>query len=129
MTSPSAPQRNSDYHGHKFQYSLTVLVINDDRCKIRAYLAGFPGSTHDNRVWRNMKQNQLPNEFFSENEYVLGDTAFEPSDVCISSYKSDPGVLLDRDKELFNEFMAVPRVVTEHTMGLWKSRQPWLRNI
>jgi hypothetical protein len=44
----------ADYHGRKFPYSLTVLVINDDKRKIRAYLAGYPGSTHDNRLWRNM---------------------------------------------------------------------------
>ena len=53
----------ADYHGRKFQYSLTVLVINDDKQRIRAYLAGYPGSTHDNRLWRNMKQNQYSDLF------------------------------------------------------------------
>eukprot|EP00804_Cyclotella_cryptica_P018902 CCRYP_006432-RA/>CCRYP_006432-RA protein AED:0.22 eAED:0.22 QI:0/-1/0/1/-1/1/1/0/257 len=36
----------ADYSGRKFPYSLTVCVINDDKRKIRAYLSGFPGSTH-----------------------------------------------------------------------------------
>ena len=48
----------ADYHRRKFPYSLTVLVINDDKQRIRAYLAGYPGSTHDNRLWQNMKQNK-----------------------------------------------------------------------
>jgi hypothetical protein len=44
----------ADYHGRKFLYSLTVNVLNDDQKRIKAYLAGFPWSTHDNHVWKNM---------------------------------------------------------------------------
>jgi hypothetical protein len=46
----------ADYSGRKFCYLLTVNVINDDKRKIRGYLAGYPGTTHDNRVWRNIIQ-------------------------------------------------------------------------
>lgn len=120
---------SADYHGRKFQYSLTVLVINDDKRKIRAYLAGYPGSTHDNRLWRNMKQNQKSHKYFGPREYVIGDTAFEPSDICVSAYKCDPGFYQDCDKQNFNSCMSTPRVIGEHTMGLWKGRTPWLRNI
>jgi hypothetical protein len=45
-----------EYHGRKYAYSLTINVINDDHRRIHAYVAGFPGSTHDNRVWKHMKQ-------------------------------------------------------------------------
>ena len=45
-----ASDNAADYHGRKFPYSLTVLVINDDKQRIRAYLTGFPGSTHDKRL-------------------------------------------------------------------------------
>jgi hypothetical protein len=120
---------SADYHGHKFPYALTVLVINDDKRRIRAYLSGYPGSTHDNRLWRNMKQNQQAHKYFSDLEYLLGDTAFEPSEICIPAYKCDPGFFQDRDHQHFNRCMATPRVITEHTMGLWKGRFPWLRNI
>jgi len=51
------------YSGRKFPYSLTVCVINDDKRNIRAYLSDFPGSTHDNWVWRNMIQNQKAGDF------------------------------------------------------------------
>ncbi len=54
----------ADYHRRKFPYSLMVLVINDDKRRIRAYLAGYPGSTHDNRLWWNMKQNKYSDKFF-----------------------------------------------------------------
>eukprot|EP00804_Cyclotella_cryptica_P017405 CCRYP_016634-RA/>CCRYP_016634-RA protein AED:0.35 eAED:0.35 QI:0/0/0/1/0/0/2/0/91 len=49
--------------GRKFPYFLMVCVNNDDKRKIHAYLSGFPGSTHDNRVWRNMIQNQKSSNF------------------------------------------------------------------
>ena len=110
-------------------YSLTVLVINDDKRKIRAYLSGYPGSTHDNRLWRNMKQNQKSEDYFLAFEYILGDTAFEPSIICIPAYRSEDGYYRDPDKEKFNHVLSSPRVISEHTMGLWKGRFPWLRNI
>ncbi len=119
----------ADYHGRKFPYSLTVLVINDDKRRIRAYLSGYPGSTHDNRLWRNMKPNHQADKYFSPQEYVLADTAFEPSDNCIPAYKNDAAFHLDPDKVKFNTALSSPRVITEHTMGLWKGRLPWLRSI
>ena len=70
-------------------FSLTVLVINDDKQRIRVYLAGFPDSTHDNSLLQNMKQNKYSERFFSALEYVLCDTAFKPSNICIPAYKTD----------------------------------------
>eukprot|EP00956_Cyclotella_meneghiniana_P011420 scaffold16021_cov55-Cyclotella_meneghiniana.AAC.1 len=116
-----------DYVGRKFQYSLTVNVINDDKRRIRAYLAGFPGSAHDNRVRSNMRQFKYPEHFFECTEYVLCDSAYSPSENAIPAYKRTGGD--DADNNTFNAFLAKPRVITEHTMGLWKGRFPWLRGI
>lgn len=119
----------ADYHGRKFRYSLTVNVINDDHRRIRAYLAGFPGSAHDNRVWKHMKQHEKASQLFSEWEYLLCDTAYEPDSFCVPAYKCQSGYVQPRDEEEFNTCLARVRVITEHTMGLWKGRFPWLRNI
>ena len=43
----------SNYHGRKFQYSLTELVINNDKREVIYYMSGFPVSAHNNRVWEN----------------------------------------------------------------------------
>ena len=110
-------------------YSLTANVINDDHRRIRAYLAGFPGSAHDNRVWKHMAQCRNPEEYFDEMQYILCDTAYEPSTFCIPAYKCQTGYVQPSDQEYFNSCLATPRVITEHTMGLWKGRFPWLRNI
>ena len=109
----------ADYHGRKYQYSLTCNVICDDELIIRDYLAGFPGSTHDSRVWRHQDIYQNPTLYFSPNEYVLTDTAFEPTWFCIPAYKCIGGnhLLLPPDKTEFNFCLARPRVRSEHVMG------------
>ncbi len=119
----------SDYHGRKLPFSLTVLFICDDKRRIRYYLGGFPGSTHDNRVWRNSKVNKQPDDHFNDIEYIICDTAFEPSPYCIPAYKSDVGFVLTRGKELFNQILAKPRVISEHAIGISKGRFPFLRKI
>ena len=73
------------------------MVICDDRRKIRAYLSGFPGYTHDNRLWKHMPQYQRPDDFFDKVEYVLGDSAFEPGNHCVPAYRSQAGYIHDKD--------------------------------
>ena len=119
----------SDYSGRKYGYSLTIMVINDDRRKIRAYFSGYPGCSHDNRVWKAMDQCQRPELYFSDVEYLLCDTAFEPTNYAIPAYKAQPGFVQDRDEQKFNTCLASPRVISEHVMGVWKGRFPWLRKI
>ena len=90
---------SSDYSGRKYGYSLTIMVINDDERKIRAYYSGFPGCSHDNRIWKAMDQYQRPELYFSDIEYLLCDTAFEPSHHTVPAYKCQPGFLQDPDKK------------------------------
>jgi hypothetical protein len=44
-----APQTEDapDYSGRKYGYSLTALIVCDDQRLLRYYLAGWPGSAHD----------------------------------------------------------------------------------
>ena len=121
----------ADYHGRKYAYSLTINVICDDQCVIRDYLAGFPGSAHDSRVWRHQDIYKNPTKYFSPKEYVLADTAYEPTWFCIPAFKCIGGnhLALPPDKTEFNFCLARPRVQSEHVMGIWKGRTPWLRSI
>ena len=96
----------SDYHGRKFQYSLSIMVINDDQREITAYLSGFPGCTRDNRVWKDMDQYQSPEKFSTSLQYILTDTAFTPSGYCIQTYKALTGFVQDRDEHHFNTSLA-----------------------
>eukprot|EP00804_Cyclotella_cryptica_P013933 CCRYP_002435-RA/>CCRYP_002435-RA protein AED:0.10 eAED:0.10 QI:0/0/0/1/0/0/2/0/314 len=107
----------ADYSGRKFWYLLTVNFTNNDKWRIRAYLSGYPGKTHDNRVWQNMVECQRSNVFFSQG----GQTAF----------KSSPGMglQLQPEKQLFNMCLSLPHGTAEHIMGLLKGRCGWLWKI
>jgi hypothetical protein len=72
-----------------------------------------------------------PTSYFSENEYLLTDTAFEANWFCIPAYKCIGGnhLLLPPDKTEFNFCLARARVRSEHVMGVWKGCMPWLRGI
>ena len=40
-----------DFSGRKFGYSISTMVVCDDKRRIRHYLSGWAGSAHDNRVF------------------------------------------------------------------------------
>jgi hypothetical protein len=118
----------ADYHGRKHAFSISTLVLNDDQRKIRYFLAGWPGSAHDNRIFRNSTIYKNPEQYFSEIEFMIGDSAFEPTEFMVSAFKKI-GVTAAMAKEIFNDTIARPRVISEHTIGIWKGRFPWLRSI
>ena len=69
--------------------------------------------------------------FLSPLEYVICDTAYEPTSFCVPAFKcvSGNGLIMHPDKTIYNTILAKPRVWAEHTMGLWKGQCPWLRGI
>ena len=118
-----------DYKGRKHLYTLTVMIVCDFDRKIRHYLAGYPGSAHDNRVYRNTDLYQDPNSYFSEMEFNIGDSAFSNSPFMVASFKKSAGEVIPEEHERFNTLLAKVRIRSEHTIGILKGRFPWLRSI
>jgi hypothetical protein len=58
-----------------------------------------------------MKQNKSPDKYFSPSEYLLCDTAFEPSDICIPAYKTDAGFHQSPEKIKFNYALSPPQLL------------------
>ena len=125
------PQRSDfpDYHGRKHLYSLTCLIINDDKRRIRYFNAGWAGTTHDDRVFSNAAICKRSEQFFDPKQYLLGDSAYSPRPYVVSAFKKPIGGVIGRDRELFNTKMSKPRVTSEHTIGMLKGRWPFLRSI
>jgi hypothetical protein len=119
----------ADYSGRKYAYSLSCMVVCDDQRQIIAYLAGWPGSCHDDRVLKKMKLYNLPELHFDERQYLLGDSAFTNCWFIVLAYKKPTGTQLPQEHEFFNTCMSKPHVVSEHCIGLLKGRFPWLREI
>ena len=51
-------------------------MIRDKKGRVIYVHGGWPGSTHDNRAWRNSKVFLNANDHFSDGEYLLGDSAY-----------------------------------------------------
>lgn len=119
----------ADYKGRKHLYTLSSIIVCDDQRLIRYYVAGWPGSTHDNRIARNTKMWNDPLNYFNHNEYIMGDSAFENHWFVVSAFTSPPGSNMPREQSCFNTCLSRARVISEHTIGLLKGRFPWLRSI
>ena len=122
------------YHGRKHLYSLSVMIVNDDKKKIRYYLSGFPGSAHDQRVFSNTDLYKQPSAFFSDeqnlqNYYLIGDSAFSNSPTVVAAFKGYNNILLNEEQEKFNTVMGSLRVTSEHTIGILKNRFQFLKCI
>jgi DDE superfamily endonuclease len=118
-----------DYSGRKHAYSLSALIICDDQKLIRTYTASYPGTWHDNRIFRTSDIVEAPAHYFAPLEYLLTDSAFQVRPFVIPAYRKPPGGELPRDKTLLNNALACPRVESEHVIGIVKGRFPWLRSI
>ena len=111
------------YYSRKCFYALNVMIICDDKKRILYYNAGWPGSTHDNRVFRNSKLFYNRGEYFSKHEYLLGDSAYSASPVMVQAFKKQASVAtLPANNEYFNTCLAKVRISSEHCIGMLKGR-------
>jgi DDE superfamily endonuclease len=125
------PETNDapDYSGRKYGYSLSTMIFCDLSRRMRHYLAGFPGSAHDNRVYKASRPAKYPSTHYSPREYCIGDSAFENSPHMVSAHKKPRGENIPNSYAQFNYKLAKVRIVSEHCIGILKGRFPWLRNI
>ena len=116
------------YFSRKSMYALNVMIICDDQKRITYYNAGWPGSTHDNRVFRNSKLFYQRGNYFSHHEYLLGDSAYSASPVMVQAFKKQAAVAeLPPNHEFFNTCLAQVRIASEHCIGILKGRFPCLK--
>jgi hypothetical protein len=116
------------YYSRKSCYAINVMVVCDDRKRVTYYYAGWPGSTHDNRVFRNSRLFRRRGEYFNMFEYLLGDSAYSASSVMVQAFKKPIATAyLPQDQHNFNTMLAQVRIASEHCIGILKGRFPCLR--
>ena len=103
--------------------------MNDDNRCIISYLAGWPGSIHDNQVFSRTDICRHPEKYFSGSQYMLSDSALENTNFFIVAFKKPPLQPMSVHNELFNTKLACACISAEHTIGILKGRFPWLKNI
>ena len=111
------------YYSCKCLYALNVLKVCDDKKRIIYYTVGWPGSTHDNRVFRNSKLFNKRGNYFSHREYLLGDSAYSASPIMVQAFKKQASAgELPQNHEFFNTCLAQVRIASEHCIDVLKGR-------
>ncbi len=118
-----------DHYSRKGCFAVHCLDICEDKARILDFVAGWPGSVHDNHVWIQSEQCADSNKFFSVQHYLLADSAFTSSSICVSVYKKKRGyATLFDDIKLFKTLLTQVRIKVEHCIGLLKNGFPSLCN-
>ncbi|EEY69385.1 uncharacterized protein PITG_05614 [Phytophthora infestans T30-4] len=118
-----------DFFSRKSSYAINGLIVCDGRERIRYENVGWPGSSHDNRVWRNCRLAQHQYDHFADNEYILGDSAYQASNVLIPAFKKCRGSEIPLKENTFNTQLAKIRIRVEHCIGTLKGIFPLLKRL
>ena len=121
---PSPVEDKASYYNRKGYHSIVLQGICDAKLKFINVFVGWPGSTHDARIWKNSPIYRLltsqPEEFLPCNSHLLGDSAY-PCDTFLMCPYKDNGHLTKVQKR-FNVCLSSSRVVIEQAYGLLKGR-------
>jgi hypothetical protein len=70
-----------------------------------------------------------PSAHLCDNQYGIGDSAFDCDWFLLSAFSRPNGAPMERPQEIFNQRMSKPRVISEHVNGILKGRFPILNNL
>jgi len=118
-----------DYFSRKGKYGISGMIICDDHKRIRYIYTGWPGCSHDGRVFNNSAVARQPEKFFNGEEYLLADSAYTPSPYIIPAFKKPPTSSMPSDEARFNHKLSNIRVRVEHCIGILKGRFQSLKGL
>ena len=123
MKAPSEFQ--ADYLDRTNRHSVNLKAICDSEKKFTYISAGFPGSAHDNRVFKSTPffrlLEQKPEALFpNTNMHIIGDSAFQINNYILVPYK-DLGNLTQQQQK-YNTKLSKTRCIVENSFALLKGR-------
>ncbi|DAZ98312.1 TPA: hypothetical protein N0F65_008898 [Lagenidium giganteum] len=121
--------RGEDYFCRKSIDALNGLICCDHIARVTYVQVGYPGCTHDNRVWSESNLVQECNGYFLKKEFLIGDSAFATSSRMVSPFKNFRGGSLTPEQKFFNYRLSKIRFKTEHCIGLIKARFQYFKGI
>ncbi|XP_033757860.1 putative nuclease HARBI1 [Pecten maximus] len=123
------PSNDTDYVNRKGYPSIVLQLIVDDSLLIRDCYVGWPGSTHDARVYRNSPiYHALQRGHIIEgNNFIIGDGAYPLSRFLMTPFR-DCGRLTAAQKH-YNRTVSSIRQTVERAIGHIKGRFRRLRDV
>ncbi|KAI0995832.1 hypothetical protein K3495_g12349 [Podosphaera aphanis] len=111
----------------KKRYSINGQIVCDCDKRIIALFTGWPGSCADSSLFQKMDISCDPQNYFSDGQYLLTDSAYALTKTTIPSFKSPEADRLESTE--FNYLVAKSRVRNEHCIGMLKVRWTSLREL
>lgn len=101
----------------------------DDKLLIRHAYSGWPGCTHDARVFRNSSLSEMINtgDRIAPNMYIIADSAYPLTERLITPFKDNGR--LNFDQRRFNRVISSSRQCVERCIGHMKGRFRRIREI
>lgn len=114
------PRTDNSFYNRKGYTSMQIQAICNSTLEFINIFSGWPGSSHDARIWQNSPiYGKLKNEnILPEKYHLLGDTAY-PLDTFVMFPYKDNGHLTASQKQ-FNKRLSSSRVVIEQAFGRLK---------
>ena len=112
------PQQDPEsYFSRKHIYSIKVQEVCDWEQRLRHLVVGYQGSVHDARIYNNCDLSKEPRNFFSDNEWLAGDSAYKLATTVITPFRANNCA---SNKQKFNKRFSRYRIRIEHCFGLLK---------
>ena len=81
-----------DYFNRKGFYSIVLQAVIDSSGKFIDIFVGYPGSTHDSKIFRNSPINHMLTSsslVIPSNAYILGDAGYSCQNWLLTSYRNN----------------------------------------
>ncbi|XP_062588991.1 uncharacterized protein LOC134250654 [Saccostrea cucullata] len=113
---------DTDYMNRKHFPSIQLQIVVDHDMLIRDIYTGWPGSTHDARVFRNSNlfTNATTGNCIDVNKYIIADSAYPLKQWLITPFKDNGR--LNAQQRRFNRVLSSARQVVERSIGHLKKR-------
>lgn len=113
----------TSYINRKDYHSIILQAVCDRHGKFTHCFAGYPGCTHNARVFRNSPVAQFlqdPEHYFIDNSHIIGDGAYTIYSNVMVPFR-DNGHLTVRQRN-FNYCLSLTRMAIEKAFGMLKVR-------
>ncbi|KAK6172317.1 hypothetical protein SNE40_016003 [Patella caerulea] len=121
------PKKDGEvYINRKKFHSINVAAVCDHQMMFTFVCVGWPGSTHDSRVFKNTKLGiaceniEKRKDFFPEKCHILADSAYELNEFVMTPFK-DNGALTKLEKD-YNFYHSSTRMKIENAFAYLKGR-------
>ena len=104
-----------NYINRKSFHSVNLTAICDHEMRFLDCYAGWPGSVHDSRVFKNSDFYQTVDNKFQDDSYLLGDSAYTLETWMMTPFK-DHGNLTPQQR-IFNSIHSSTRMVIERAFS------------